>query len=356
VTRKLRKRVAGSLLLGLLLSGCRGKAEEPDAAPPAEVLEPAGPEIEGWEESSIDGVTCRHPAVVADCAGGWCRIPAGCFIMGSPETEPWRGESTEIPTAVTLTHPFEIGQHELTWREWEALVARRPEKPEPVVTRIATCAEPACPVLWTTWFEALAIANLMSERHEPPLAPCYELSGCEGELGGGMRCTAVALTATSLYDCEGYRLPTEAEWEYAARAGTRTAYYSGDISTSNESVAAEYEPDPSLEPIAWYYNNSGDRTHPVGKKRPNRWMLFDMLGNVLEWTSDQVTFQPDPAGPLIDPTTDIALTTKFPSDSRVSKGGYAAGPRSALRAASRSYWSSDSNGAGFGLRLVRTLP
>ena len=73
-----------------------------------------------------------------------------------------------------------------------------------------------------------------------------------------------------------YRLPTEAEWEYAARAGTTTDTYAGDITQPRGN-------DPVVNGIAWYSLNSGDRTHPVGQKAPNGWGLYDMLGNVWEW-------------------------------------------------------------------------
>jgi formylglycine-generating enzyme required for sulfatase activity len=256
-----------------------------------------------------------------------------------------------------LTRRFEIGQFEVTRRDWSELVPTIPEKSPQVTDSLAACTEPECPVLYATWFEALRFTNLLSERHAPPFSPCYELSGCQGEMGRGMTCTAVTLRAPGHYDCEGYRLPTEAEWEYAARAGTRTAYYSGDVTYSGDNVtdtAAMDLPEPNLESIAWYKHNSGGGTHAVGKKRPNRWMLFDILGNVYEWTSDQPVFN-DPPGPLVDPVTAIELATQYAQDMRVGKGGDARMSRDAVRAASRTYPPSDGAWSGMGLRVVRTL-
>ncbi len=99
-----------------------------------------------------------------------------------------------------------------------------------------------------------------------------------------MECAGVTVNAPGefVYACEGYRLPTEAEWEYAARAGTTEATYNGDIDAANCTSVS-----PVLEPIAWYWENSSSTTHPVAEKDANPWGLYDMLGNVYEWTWDK---------------------------------------------------------------------
>jgi formylglycine-generating enzyme required for sulfatase activity len=95
-----------------------------------------------------------------------------------------------------------------------------------------------------------------------------------------MLCNVARSVKDSIYDCRGYRLPTGAEWEYAARAGTKTAFFTGDIARGAEQSC---DGDADLNSSAWYCANAGGYTHPVGGKQPNGWGLYDILGNAFEW-------------------------------------------------------------------------
>jgi len=186
-------------------------------------------------------------------------LPAGVFTMGSPLTEKGRG-TDEGQVRVSILRPFLISRTVVTKAEWKAVMKTEPWKGQRCVV-----AGDDAPAVYVDWHDAVAF--------------CRKLTTHERAAGW-------------LEKGEHYRLPTEAEWEYACRAGTKSAWSFGA--------------DPrKLDDHAWYYGNTGDRkeayAHRVGRKKPNPWGLCDMHGNVYEWCSDW--YKPalaggdDPQGP-----------------------------------------------------------
>ena len=261
---------------------------------------------------------------------GFVYISPGTFTMGSPLDE-LGGYRDEALHEVTLTRPLLLQDHEVTQGEWRRLMGTDP-------STFRSCGDD-CPVNYVTWYDALAFCNALSL--DEGLPECFSLNGCTGTPGQDFRCSSATVVAPDEdpYQCDGYRLPTEAEWEYAYRAETTTALYNGDVSVTSGA-------DPNLDEIGWYNANSGATTHPVGGKAPNRWGLSDMSGNVQEWVWDY--YGGYPLGAVTDPLG-------AESGERVFRGGGWNAATQKCRAATRGYHHAFLTNSGFGFRVARTV-
>ena len=210
-------------------------------------------------------------------------IQAGTFTMGEGKTA----------HKVTLTQAFHLGQHEVTQEQYEKVMGKNPSKFKGKQN----------PVEMVSWNDAVEF--------------CRKLSDLPAEKSAG----------------HVYRLPTEAEWEYACRAGTTTKYSFGDDASK-------------LEQYAWYDKNSDRRTHPVGEKKPNAWGLYDMHGNVWEWCQD---WDGDyPSGSVTDPTGAASGSV------RVCRGGSWVSFSVNCRSAYRYWYSPDYRDYFLGFRVLRS--
>ncbi len=321
-------------------------------------------------------LSAAEPRTVPDLGLTLRPIPAGTFTMGSPGQDMFFGPQTRV----TISQPFWLGQTEVTQGQWTALmgtdvveqvrrqlaedrlagkqlsrrdgVSRNVSDPNELVYNTADDA----PMYWVSWEEAVAFCRRLTERER-----------AEGRVP---------------QDYE-YRLPTEAEWEYAARAGTTTATYAGELEIKAFAHA------PVLDPIAWYRGNSsegytgkgvdtaawpqkqysGGTAGPraVATKRPNAWGLYDMLGNVWEWCGDWYSNKlpggsvSEPTGPATRNTVQQAAYIAAGGDltdettmgaGRVIRGGSWSGAPHVLHAAGRIWQLPSQRESALGFRVA----
>ena len=256
--------------------------------------------------------------------GTWIRVEPGTFSMGAPPDETCNNYAAyEVLHQVTLTRPYEMSATEVTFAEYRAATG----SPHP--SDDGSCD--TCPVPLMSWHLAAALCNAYSTYADLPT--CYQCTGA----GSATRC-APRITP---YGCAGYRLPTEAEWEMAARAGTTTATYNGDIDNCGSEGAV-------LDAIAWYNYDSDDHAHPVAGKQPNDWGFYDVSGNVWEWAADGYVGDLSTL-PSVDPLA------PSPDGLRVMRGGSFHCLPGEVRHAHRSGLAAEISGLNVGVRCARRL-
>lgn len=282
--------VAGRVVVG----------DSANALPKAGTIRWSGTDFEGYDGTKWLSLTGKggSASVPVQPIPNMVWIDPGTFTMGSPPNEQESYQTERPQTVVTLTTGFWIGSREVTQAEYQAVVGRNPSLHFGDTTR---------PVESMTWYDAVGFCGTLTIREH-----------LAGRIPGNW----------------AYRLPTEAEWEYAARAGTTTRFSFGD--------------DPSytsLPNYGWYSGNGGGSPHSVGGKSPNAWGLYDIHGNVWEWCQDY--YGSYPGGQVFDP-----LGPASGSDRLVRGGSFNYGGRECRSASRNSNYPPGGRYDDVGIRLV----
>ena len=312
--------------------------QTPDGAPDASQPD-TGPDLQAPDMATPDAGSPdqQAPDLQAADAGGplfkWVTVKAGSFSMGAPSTEKCFEPSAhlkhrETQHVVVLTHAFAISSFAVTQARFKAARGYAP-------AHLAGC--PDCPVENITWSEAAAYCDALSIQAK--LTQCYACTSAFGPKD--VKCsTANTYAGAKIYGCPGYRLPTEAENEYAHRAGSTTALTNGALTVCGK--------DPVADANGWYKYNAKGQPQSVGKKPANAWGLYDMAGNTFTWCQDSWS---DDLGSKKQ--TDPVGTTA--GTQRAVRGASWSSPSPHLRAAYRASATAAARFTTLGVRCVRTV-
>jgi formylglycine-generating enzyme required for sulfatase activity len=258
----------------------------------------------GTDFPGLNSATCRLRVTAgageSEILAGFVAILPGTFTMGSPTNEPGRG-SAETQHQVTLTHGLYVQSTEVTNQQYRDLAQWAYDHGYVTATSASIrdnldgstqilrtlgaesyeiyfnagvfgCVNPDYPVKYVTWYGSVAYCDWLSLQQGLARAYSHSTWQCNGG---------------NPYSAAGYRLPTEAEWEYACRAGSTTAFANGAFIYPYAMMCSPYDPiEPNLNLMGWYCGNAFGLTHPVAQKTPNAWGLYDMHGNLWEWCND----------------------------------------------------------------------
>jgi formylglycine-generating enzyme required for sulfatase activity len=246
-------------------------------------------------------------------------------MMGSPGTESGRG-TDEGPVHTVRLSPFAMCQTEVTQSQYQQVMSSNPSSD--VCTCDQSCGDDY-PVSCVSWFDAVTYLNALSEAEG--LVSCYD---------------GVEPSITWVSGCTGYRLPTEAEWEFAARADTDSAYPFGNVG--------------ELGDYAWFSENSDDHPHSVAGRQPTVWAegaeLYDMQGNLWEWVWDRYRSDYYADAPTDNPINSDSHDNCIAPGCRVIRGGAFLNVAADQRAAKRnSTWPAQAE-ENIGFRCARSLP